>query len=148
LIQIKSNGEQKTQPFQSYSPETATVAPEARGGEGGSLALPLSNEVSTLMKGDGDSGDSDQSIIELLEDTYLSCQTAVEILNDILSYDKLEASDMKLNYSVVDVKSLLERCISPFSVQVRHLPLFLTLTLTPLSRDFINLRRLDRNMFI
>lgn len=60
----------------------------------------------------------DQAIIELLEDTNLSCLTAVEILNDILSYDKLEASDMKLNYSVIDVKSLLERCVAPFAIQV------------------------------
>lgn len=63
------------------------------------------------------------SIIELLEDTNLSCLTAVEILNDILSYDKLEASDMKLNYSIIDAKSLLEHCVAPFTIQVSILSL-------------------------
>jgi signal transduction histidine kinase len=71
----------------------------------------------------GPSQEFELSIIELLEDTFLSCQTAAEILNDILSYDKLEASDMKLNHSVIDVKTLLERCVTPFHVQVDDPPI-------------------------
>lgn len=60
----------------------------------------------------------DQSTADLLEDANISCQTAVEILNDILSYDKLEANDMKLNFSHVNVKFLIERCVTPFLIQV------------------------------
>lgn len=71
--------------------------------------------------------ENDFSIIEILEDSYISCQTAVEILNDILSYDKLEANDMKLNTTIIDVKSILERCISPFVVQVNNFFLILFL---------------------
>jgi signal transduction histidine kinase len=60
----------------------------------------------------------DPSSQEILESTYVGCQTAVEILNDCLSYDKLEADDMKLNLSRVTIQTLIEKCVSPFLAQV------------------------------
>ena len=61
---------------------------------------------------------TDDSSREILESTYVGCQTAIEILNDCLSYDKLEADDMKLNLSRVTVQTLIEKCVSPFRAQV------------------------------
>jgi signal transduction histidine kinase len=136
LLQMRSNGEQKSQQSHHNHPSMTLPRPH-----------PLSSDQITMTIDEKMNGD--QSIVELLEDTYLSCQTAVEILNDILSYDKLEASDMKLNYSVVDVKSLLERCISPFSVQVSSLtlPSLLLLTVGTFRANFSSCRH-DKNMFI
>jgi signal transduction histidine kinase len=57
-------------------------------------------------------------LLEILENTFISCQTAIELLNDSLSYDKLEAEEMKLNVSQVPLRVLIERCVTPFLVQV------------------------------
>lgn len=57
-------------------------------------------------------------LLEILENTFVSCQTAIELLNDSLSYDKLEAEEMKLNISKVPLRILIERCVTPFLVQV------------------------------
>jgi signal transduction histidine kinase len=83
---------------------------------------------------------TDDSSREILESTYVGCQTAIEILNDCLSYDKLEADDMKLNLSRVTVQTLIEKCVSPFRAQVllstvpSLLDLFLS-SLAPLFRS-------------
>lgn len=61
-----------------------------------------------------------ESAVDTLENSFISCQTAIEILNDSLSYDKLEADDMSLNISKVPVQTLIERCISPFLVQAHQ----------------------------
>lgn len=56
--------------------------------------------------------------IEIVEDCLNSCQSAVEIFNDILIYDKIEAGEIKLNFALIDVKSLIEKNIKPFRIQV------------------------------
>ena len=58
---------------------------------------------------------------DIVMDCCDSCRTAVEILNDILAYDKLEAGDLKLNKTIVDIKSFTESCVRPFSLQVAYI---------------------------
>jgi hypothetical protein len=62
--------------------------------------------------------DDGSILLEILESTFLSCQTAIELLNDSLSYDKLEAQEMQLNLSKVPIRTLIERCVNPFLIQV------------------------------
>ena len=56
--------------------------------------------------------------LDIIKDCSSSCKLAVDILNDILSYDKLESGDMKLNRQLIPVKVLLEKALRQFSVQV------------------------------
>ncbi len=56
--------------------------------------------------------------LEIVNDAYNSCQTAIEILNDILTYDKLEAGDLHLNCSTMDLEAFIYGCAQPFMLQV------------------------------
>ncbi len=62
--------------------------------------------------------ESPTEVTEIIEDCQRSCETAVEILNEILTYDKLEAGDMKLNFAPISVKQLIEKNVNPFRVHV------------------------------
>jgi hypothetical protein len=55
-----------------------------------------------------------QSLLDIKE----SCQSAIDILNDLLLYDKLEDGEMTLERRSVNVKLTLERMLKPFTVQV------------------------------
>jgi hypothetical protein len=55
-----------------------------------------------------------QSLLDIKE----SCQSAIDILNDLLLYDKLEDGEMTLERRPVNVKLTLERMLKPFTVQV------------------------------
>jgi signal transduction histidine kinase len=50
-----------------------------------------------------------------------SIDVAVSILNDLLSYEKLESGIMTLYREVVPAASFIESTLAPFSLQVREL---------------------------
>ena len=54
----------------------------------------------------------------ILHDVEESCVTAVEILNDILLYDKIEDGRMELEKSDVSAKTLVESVADLFMIQV------------------------------
>jgi two-component system, sensor histidine kinase len=56
---------------------------------------------------------------ETLRDVNLSCTAAVDILNDLLCYEKLQRGMLDLHKEHVTVDLLLRDCISMFSVQAR-----------------------------
>ena len=56
--------------------------------------------------------------IHTLNEIMESCQSAIDILNDLLLYDKLEDGEMTLERRPVNVKLTLERMLKPFTVQV------------------------------
>ena len=53
-----------------------------------------------------------------LEDIRTSCNIAVQTLNDILTYDKLEAGDITLDSKKVPVVDFIVKAVSPFGIQV------------------------------
>ena len=57
-------------------------------------------------------------ILENLEPVEDSCGIAVETLNDILSFEKLDAGLMKLDREPVNALSFVENCLRPFTLQV------------------------------
>ena len=63
-------------------------------------------------------GSANDTNMDIVNDAFNSCQTAIEILNDILTYDKLEAGDMHLNCSTVELEDFIYRCAQPFILQV------------------------------
>ena len=56
---------------------------------------------------------------ETLRDVNLSCAAAVDILNDLLCYEKLQSGMLDLHKEHVRVDQLLRECVSMFSVQAR-----------------------------
>ena len=61
----------------------------------------------------------------ILHDVEESCSTAVEILNDILLYDKIEDGRMELERSDVTAKKLVKSVADLFMVQVmKHMRFF------------------------
>lgn len=56
--------------------------------------------------------------VEIIEDSFNSCAIAVEILNDILTYDKLEAGDLKLNCQSINISTIVTSIVSSFAIQV------------------------------
>jgi signal transduction histidine kinase len=60
--------------------------------------------------------ESDSS--DIISDACDACQLAVNILNNLLMYDRIEDGKMVLDKQVVAVRSLLIKCIRLFEVQV------------------------------
>jgi signal transduction histidine kinase len=59
--------------------------------------------------------------VNTLEAIMDSCLTSIDILNDLLLYDKLEDGLMVLDKRATNAKMTLERIIQPFTVQVQYM---------------------------
>ena len=59
-----------------------------------------------------------EDIIQTLRDVQSSCDASLTILNDMLSYEKLDAGILSLDRSFFSPMALLESSTRPFLVQV------------------------------
>lgn len=57
-------------------------------------------------------------VCSMLEDVHESCNIAVEILNNILTYDKLESGNLVLTKQTVLARTFLSDALRPFCIQV------------------------------
>jgi signal transduction histidine kinase len=57
---------------------------------------------------------------DTLCDVNMSCMVAVDILNDLLCYEKLESGILELHKENIVVEPFLKDCVSMFSVQARE----------------------------
>jgi signal transduction histidine kinase len=57
---------------------------------------------------------------DTLCDVNMSCMAAVDILNDLLCYEKLESGILELHKENIVVEPFLKDCVSMFSVQARE----------------------------
>jgi hypothetical protein len=64
----------------------------------------------------------------LTDDIMLNSETAVEVLNDLLNYDKIEMGTLRLEFSFVDFCSLLSKTIAIMQVQAQQKNITLELT--------------------
>ena len=64
---------------------------------------------------------------EMLQDMRSACRVAVDILNDLLTYEKLDADQLTLEKSLCDVLSLVEQVHSMFKIQAKQADLRLVL---------------------
>jgi signal transduction histidine kinase len=55
---------------------------------------------------------------ETLTCMSLSCETAINTLNDLLLYDKIEDGKIILEKKPISVESFLYNCLKPFEIQV------------------------------
>lgn len=58
-------------------------------------------------------------MLDLSEDIFNSAHSAVDVLNDLLNYDKVESGTMVLELTVLDIWTLIERTTSEFSQQAK-----------------------------
>jgi hypothetical protein len=72
---------------------------------------------SELVAGSGQESDK-VSLNETLIDMQDSCKMAILTLNDILTYDKLEGGDMKVDRVAIPVRRLILNHMKGFEVQV------------------------------
>jgi signal transduction histidine kinase len=61
----------------------------------------------------------DADLIETLQDTKSACKIAIDILNDLLTYEKLDSDILTLEKSPADVVELAQRVVSMFQIQAR-----------------------------
>ena len=54
----------------------------------------------------------------MLKEVEYSCDAAIQILNSILTYDKLESGNLVLSTQAVCVKPLIVAALKPFAIEV------------------------------
>ena len=59
----------------------------------------------------------DPEVLDIISDSRSSCDSAVDILSDLLAYEKLDADAMTLEKSLIPVWSLIESSTRPFRMQ-------------------------------
>ena len=59
-----------------------------------------------------------EELLDILDDSRQSCDSAIAILNDLLNYEKLDAGIMALERTEFAALSLIEETMRPFLSQV------------------------------
>ena len=72
--------------------------------------------------GDGNAGGDVAEYVALVNELNLSGNDAVEVLNEILLYDKIENKALTLDVSSFQVVPFVDNIVRPFNIQVLHLP--------------------------
>ena len=80
----------------------------------------LKNEMKDIQKNNLNSKLSNEleSTIAVVDDVQFSCEVAVSILNDLLTYEKLEGNILQTQMKEVNIWNLVLQCIRPFLLQV------------------------------
>jgi two-component system, sensor histidine kinase len=81
--------------------------------------------LSSDLKASNDPKDIER--YETLCDVNMSCTAAVDILNDLLCYEKLESGILELHKENIVVDSFLNNCLSMFSAQARECGVTMTM---------------------
>ena len=77
------------------------------------------NMLVTQLKKNKNPTSADMELSESLGDIQLACSTAVDILNDLLSFEKLESGILVLNRQDISAPKFLMEGVVMFSAQVR-----------------------------
>ena len=75
-----------------------------------------------LLKRDLITIGSDEETVRIITDIQSSCETAIETLNGLLDYEKLESGIMKLEKTQMSPWPLIRDSVTPFMIQVREDP--------------------------
>ena len=76
-------------------------------------------------------------IVETVSDVYSSCEVAISILNDLLTFDKIEGGKMTLEPELVNCCSYFTSLMKPFNLNARGKLISFHLDLSELSPTFI-----------
>ena len=61
---------------------------------------------------------TNSGILDMINDVKLSCDAAVDLLNDLLAYEKLDAGIMTLEKTKFNAAQFIRKAIQPFYIQV------------------------------
>ena len=81
------------------------------------------------LKTDAVSANSDN--LEILTAVQSACNTGVEILNDLLCFDKLESGILELHQHDVAVIPFIEDCLNMFASQAREAGVVMNFVTSP-----------------
>lgn len=88
-----------------------------------------------------------QHVLDMMRDIQDSCGVAIEILNDLLMFDKLESEGLRLEKQIVLLKPLVMKILNQFTIQVEYPSIIILLCFAgPASTRLISLRR-HRSLF-
>jgi Histidine kinase-, DNA gyrase B-, and HSP90-like ATPase len=85
---------------------------------------------------------------EILLDVKSACRTAVEILNDLLCFDKLESGILELHKHEVPVYTFFSDCVDMFASQAKECGVELTVTSGEMERKLITSTNSHSNVLI
>ena len=74
-------------------------------------------------------------VVDTLEDVELACSSAVNILNDLLSFEKMESGILELHTEPLVVLSFINDCVRIFSLQAREKGVILKVDLSLTDED-------------
>ena len=63
----------------------------------------------------------DPEMSEIILDCRCSCDAAVDILSDMLTYEKLDGGAMKLEKTPIPIWNFIDTSTRPFQIQVRFM---------------------------
>jgi two-component system, sensor histidine kinase len=89
--------------------------------------------LSSDLKASNDPKDIER--YETLCDVNMSCTAAVDILNNLLCYEKLESGILELHKEIVIVEPFLKDCVTMFSAQARECGVTMTMVTDSADRD-------------
>jgi signal transduction histidine kinase len=78
------------------------------------------NNSSHSIESLSDKSLSGQDSIQTINNSRKACADAVTVLNDLLTFDKLESNTLKLELTTINVLQFLKQTIQPFYVQVGY----------------------------
>jgi signal transduction histidine kinase/CheY-like chemotaxis protein len=127
VAEIMPNGEMDFEDLKSarVSDTQSRVSPTPRGSINSSTR---SEDYSNI--GPGKVGLDTSTVAEwlqLIHDINYNGQCAVDVLNDLLNYDKIEKGSLTLEKSVVSMWSLIERTTEEFTLQAKKAQVTITL---------------------
>jgi hypothetical protein len=85
---------------------------------------------------------------EILLDVKSACRTAVEILNDLLCFDKLESGILELHKHEVPVYTFFSDCVDMFASQAKECGVELTVTSGELEKKLITHSNSNSNALV
>jgi len=59
-----------------------------------------------------------QELLDLAHDCRITCSSAINTLNDLLLFDKIESNMLRIDKEKIYCKSFLQDCVRPFIRQV------------------------------
>ena len=85
----------------------------------------------------------------LIKDTEVNCDSATEVLNDLINYEKIDAGKLNIEIAAVYMWDVIAASIVPFQVQARHASVELSLELEINRNDIGNVERnIMKDLFV
>ena len=82
------------------------------------VRTPLNTVIMGLQVLADDLESADQDTLTSLQDVRTSCDIAVNVLNELLMFDKLEGGTLMLEKTKANAMELITKTITPFQIQV------------------------------